>query len=591
MSASSAAQPARLLTSYLGLAARRLVVVRVSHGAVSFLAAFSAALLVLFAADRLTLLPAPLRALVSAAAIVSGVAFLYARVFVVLLRRPGAAGAARVLEQSYAGFGGFALSAAELALARETSPGAASPAFVEMTVEEALKRAAGVAPREAASAKVLVRPALVGVAAALLWLGAALVFPADASAFLARFTDPLGPATYPTRTQIVSVEAPSVLPKDSPFAARVTVKGVVPPEAVLFVKSKGSREEKVYAAGARGRFQFALDRVSASFSFRVEIGDAVSASRFVTVVERPSVVSMAAEVAYPSYTGVGSVTIPGGNVTALAGSNVRIMAAFNKPVKAAEIEFASGQKVPGKFSPDDRRAADRLAADRRAVFEFATFESRQYRVVLCDEFAFTNPDSAVYSLTAVPDASPVVTLSRPSRDLSVVPDAAIPIDAAAVDDYGLMRLDVLYSVERAGKVVARGAIPLWQPAASALSASVRSASTRSASARSASGALTWQLAPLGLLPGDELTYQVQAADNVPDAPNVAESAPKVARVVTPADKLKELEQLNRSIQAALQNASRRQEESKAALARGDAARGDAARGDAARAALQAEGSR
>jgi hypothetical protein len=551
MSVPSAPQPVRLLSSYLGLAARRLVVVRLSHGAVSFLATFSAAFLVLFAADRLTLLPGALRALVSAAAIVFAVAFLYARVLVVFLRRPGAAGAARVLERRHAGFGGFALSAAELALAEHERPGAASHTFVEMTVEEALKRAAAVAPREAASAKVLVRPALLGIAAALLWIGAALAFPADVSAFVARFTHPLGGAMYPTRTQIVSIEAPSVLPKDSPFAARVTVKGVVPGEAVLFVKPRGSREERLYAAGTKGVFQFALERVSASFSFRVEIGDAVSPDRFVNVVERPAVVGMIAQVAYPSYTGVGIVTIPSGNVTALAGSAVGIVAAFNKPVKTAELEFASGEKVAGEFA----------LGGRAAVFAFALFESQEYRVALSDEFAFTNPDSPPYSLTAVPDAAPVVTLSRPSRDLSVVPDAVLPLDAAAVDDYGLTHLDVSYSVARAGKTVARGTVPLWQPGAVA---------------RSASAARTWELGALGLEPGDELTYQVQAADNVPDAPNIGASAARVARVVTPADKLKELEQLNRSIQAALQNASRRQEEARATLAR---------------AAVQAEGSR
>ncbi len=519
-----------------------MAAVRTARGALEIIGVGGLAAAALFAADRVTLIPGAARLVITSLFCVTAVAFLYARVAAPALRRPTPTEAARALEARYAQLGGFALSAAQLALSPETASSGPSETLVEMTVEEALRRTQGTDPRKAANAKVINRPLAATLLALSLWTAAGLFLPADTAAFLRRFTDPLGAAAYQTRTRIVSITvmplwAGGVMPKDESFDAEVKVEGLLPAEAVFEVTGEDKRRNRIYSQGDVGRYTMTLERVSASFSFHVVVGDARSEERFYKVVPRPAVETIEAEAAYPSYTGVGRVTMPTGDITAAVGSTATVTASFNKPVGHTSVKFDSGGYVEG-------RPADDL---RSAVYEFDVKESDSYRIVLQDEYGFGNMDDARWQVRAVEDASPMVTLTRPGRDMTVVADAVIPLEAQASDDYGVERLFAAYSVRRGGAVVSQGTIPMTQA---------------DGGRRSASASVKWKISGLVLAEGDEVRYWAEANDNHPDMPHVARSDDRAVRVVSVAEKLSELEQISRQVQGKIFDAAARQEKAR-----------------------------
>ena len=516
------------------------MVIGAAAGAFSVSGHAALVLAALFAADRLTDLPAPLRALASAALAVATIACLYAKSAVYVVRPPGAAAAAAALERKYPALGGFALSAAELAFAPSARSSAPSPQLVDMAVEEASSRSALLSAAGAVPLSGALRQAVLAAVATAVWVTAAGLFPAESAVFLRRMADPFGGAAYPTRTRIVAIDAPHLLPKDAPFAAKVLLEGALPEQAEFRFRPDGGRTNSIRAGGNNGLYECRLERVGASFSLSVEAGDAHSSGIRVEVVERPAVTSLGARVEYPSYCGAAPATVSGGGITALAGSRVTLVAEFNKPVASARLDFAGGSEVEGRMTDDASSAA----------FEFALTSDDSYRVRLTDGHGFSDIDSPVYPVRALADALPNVLLAKPSRDLTVVAGAVVPLEVEASDDYGIVALAVEYRVSRGSATgQGRGELEGFESAG-----------------RAARGSWKWGLGGLSLAPGDEIEFWVSASDNCPYRGGEARSAVRRLKVVTIAEKLAEIEQLKRAAQAVVQNAARKQEASMESIA-------------------------
>ena len=523
------------LEKRLAAAAARMLRRDLARGALFVAGAVGLVAMGVFAADRLTLFPAVLRFVVTAALLVALVSSVYVKLIVPLVRKPGPVEAARALEAAFPQLGDFCLSAAELAVAPTPRSSAPSAEFVRMTVEEASARAARLQIARAVPMRPLAGPLAAAALAVVMWGAALAVFPEDCAAFAARFADPFAAVYDPTRTRITLVSAPRVLPKEATFTANAVVRGLMPDEAAFRIVPEGGRGRTIYASGKAGRYTLTLERVTDSFSFLVEAGDARSGPYPVRVVERPAVVSLRAEAAYPAYTGVGKVTLAGGNVKALAGSAAVLFASFNKPVRVAWLALEGGGAIRCVLAGDGKSA------------EFAFDVSRpfKYKVALIDEYGIVDTETAVYSVTPEPDAAPVVTLSRPSRDLTAVPAAVIPIEAAATDDYGVTAVGIRYALKRAGAPARDGDLLLC---------------AQDPPVRGASASSKWDLSALALSPGDELTYSVFALDNVPGAPQAGASPARTVRIVSVAAKVAEIQELNRQLQANLNTLRRKQAE-------------------------------
>lgn len=496
-------------------------------------------LLFLFAVDRHCLLPATVRAGAAATLLGFTATLLYSKSLVYILRRTDKRQAARALEASHPEFGGLALSAAELSLGEATRSSVPSREFAQLTVDAAAARAQRACEASAVPLGPIFIPVAMVLAVACAWGITATARPRDVSVFLGRVFDPASGVLYEGRTRIVAVEYPAAVARGGGFTATASVAGVVPEYAVFRVMDAAGTETAVTAASRDGRFDASLERVMKGFDFYVTAGDARSAKYAVEVVDRPAVTSVSARITPPAYTGLAEVRLPGGDIQAPKGSTVELGASFSKSVRWAEIVFEDGARVPATMGEGSTGAR----------FTFPADKTQTYRMALVDEAGFVDSGSMLYAVTADADAAPGVEVLRPTRDMTVVNDARLPIHYRASDDYGLSALELLCSVRRGG-----------------VTEELRLPVTPAPSGRTAAGSFEYDFRRLALSAGDEVTFRLRATDNLPGEAQSGESGAFSVLVVTAAEKLEEIERISARAQAAVRSAARSQEESIAALA-------------------------
>ena len=115
-----------------------------------------------------------------------------------------------------------------------------------------------------------------------------------------------------------------------------------------------------------------------------------------------------------------------------------------------------------------------------------------YRLVLADRDGVGNPGDTEYFIRTLEDRPPDVRLLKPATDRSVTRLEEVDIEAQAEDDYGVDRLDLVYSVKGGAERV----VPLNIARASV----------------NVTGRHTLFLEELDVQPGDFVSYYVRARD-------------------------------------------------------------------------------
>jgi len=521
------------LRAFLRAVARRRLAAAIIEGFAFSTSLVGLAALVLFAADRLTFFPPALRLVLSLGLVAVTGWILFTRVARPALRAACAVGAAAFLEERFGELDGFVLSAAQLRVAPSARSSAPSPSLVDETVAEAARRLGQKTPADAVGLAPPMRRTLAFAAVAVLWAAAFSAFRADVAIFFARFVRPTADIRYPARTRIISIKAPAVLPEGGVFSVEVAAEGFLPQQAAVKIDD-GTARRVIYAERLDGgRYAASLASVRRDFVFSVALAGAVSRKRAVRVVPPPRLVGMTCLIEYPAYVELPAVEVPGGDFIALEGSRARAKMHFNKPVKSAAAVFEDGRRIEAV------RSGDALAAD----FQFRVSAPTSYRVLLRDEHGFTNDADSTYNVRVRADAAPMVALTRPDRDLTVVPDAVIPVEGEAGDDSAVHIVTLEYTVERDGGGGEKGRLIL-------------DAST--GSRRSVKVDYLWDLSTLKLQPGDRLTWRLAAEDDFPGGPNRSESRARRAHVVSVEAKLAELDRLSGRIAGNLRGIERRQ---------------------------------
>lgn len=268
------------------------------------------------------------------------------------------------------------------------------------------------------------------------------------------------------------------------FTLNVGVTGAARP-AEMSIRYGGGERRLSRTAGRGDEFQHKFEQPQGDVTFQLQGAGFNSPEYRLTVLERPNLRDFKVNVTYPAYTGKAAETIAnGGNLTVPEGSMVRW-----------EFATAATEELALVF----QNPSETLAAHHEAGTFVATrrvLRSQPYLLRLKNP-ASLNRDPISYQLTAVPDLPPTLSLEAFA---DTVTRRYLAMGGTVRDDYGLTRLELHYSLRRAGdKSPAAGAarsIPIALPRESA-----------------GTYAYTWNLNPLNLRPGDRLEYFVEAWDN------------------------------------------------------------------------------
>ena len=278
-------------------------------------------------------------------------------------------------------------------------------------------------------------------------------------------------------------------------------------------------DDGVYHAAVDAKVPDAVGSAAAATTGQIKIWTEAGDGRFdaapVRVVQRLSIARVEAFVTPPPYAGQQPVRIDltQNPATMTVGSTVRLLATFSKPLDAnrsVTTELLTG----GKGAPFHWTAASATAV--QATFTAAT--STRFHLRATDADGVTNTAAEEFELIVRPDQNPTVMIENPRRNEDRTPQATVPLQAVAEDDFGIASVTLV--VDRLGDKK-RWEVPLVQNAAAAAGVQwVRVDTTNSAGGGDLvrfRANYSWDLATAmpkaDLKPGDVLDYYLLVADN------------------------------------------------------------------------------
>jgi hypothetical protein len=239
-----------------------------------------------------------------------------------------------------------------------------------------------------------------------------------------------------------------------------------------------SSEMTALSAGA---FAFSFESVHAPFRYRVEADGLRSPVYQVSVTRVPRVTSIDVDYVFPPALGLEPRTeTDGGDIYAPAGTSVRLRVHTDVPAPGGRLSLSDGSAI--ELGPEGEVLSGALTVEADA----------SYRVALTDEAGRTDPGDTEYFIRILNDRPPEIRVRRPARDRDVTPLEEVDVEAEAHDDFGLERLELVYSVGGGPE----RAVPF--PIAPG--------------AKAASATHTMFLEDLDVRPGDFVSYYVRARD-------------------------------------------------------------------------------
>lgn len=333
--------------------------------------------------------------------------------------------------------------------------------------------------------------------------------PKDALTSVQRLFLPVAKTQVATRTTISNIT-----PEDTKIVAGETllveadILGQTPQLVTLFYSTadqefldqplemqrveEGAPRYQAILGGDRGR------GVMQPLTYRIEAGDARTRDYRVDVAEPPSAKVEQVAYSFPAYMKLDAKTIASGNIDGWEGSKVIVSATTNVAVSSALVVLTDDENPRGKGEEIRMSIKDgkHLTAEWNLEFRSDGTYARFYHIDCITESGESDPHPVVQTIKIKDDQRPEVALLHPSQDLERPANAIVPLLIKASDPDFQLRF-VTLKVEKSGE-------------------EIHSASLLDEEAQQFEGTHDLkleQLADLGLKPGEEILYWIEARDN------------------------------------------------------------------------------
>jgi hypothetical protein len=303
------------------------------------------------------------------------------------------------------------------------------------------------------------------------------------------------------------------------LTVHVTAEGRIPSDVRLRSWRGSTEREDVLVVSGTNSYRHTFTNVREPLKFQAFSGRVLSEVGAVDVLEAPAVGNFRLRYQYPDYTRLPSKIEEGsGHIEALAGSEVRIEMAANKPVADGQLVFDDNTQLPLHVR------ADRLLQTTAIVTK-----PGGYRVQVRDEHGFTNQDNLHYRVDVIPDVAPQVDLLAPEPEVEIEEARVVALEYEARDDFGVRHLTLVYRTGQLGEkrlVIDR----------------IDEVATRY------SGKYYWDVTDLFGGPGEAVTYYLEVWDNdTVSGPKRGVSATHVLRIRGREEEHRRLDELQQQV--------------------------------------------
>jgi len=233
---------------------------------------------------------------------------------------------------------------------------------------------------------------------------------------------------------------------------------------------------------AEGRYAFMMFDLESSTEYFVEANGVRSELFRIAVSDLPYVRQIDLEYLFPEYTGLSPQKVEdGGDVAALRGTKVKVVVHPTVQVPGGSLRVEG--KGPMPLEPDENGSLSATLNVDADGF---------YRIELQGFDGNSRPASPDYAIEVLSDQPPSVVISKPGRDSKVSPIEEVFAEVKAEDDYGLSRVELVYSVNGSEEKV----VPLYGGGRK----------------KEMVAGHTFFLEDFGLAPGDFISYFARATD-------------------------------------------------------------------------------
>ncbi len=328
--------------------------------------------------------------------------------------------------------------------------------------------------------------AMVAVAAILLFVLGPAYLRHALSALLVLSGDVEAAAPY--RIEVTPGNA--TVPRGADQTITAHLSGFDADQASLMVKKTpdAAYERVPLLKGEDGKYEGMLFDLAAPVEYMVEANGVRSGIYTLKVVELPYVQHLELEYHFPAYTGLAPQKMEeGGDIAVLKGTEVRLRAVPTMEAKGGEIVLSDTARTP--LAPVSEAGSPAPLAGAFKV------ESKGfYRIELDGPSGERLPASPQYTIDALADRAPTVSIAKPGRDTQASPIEEVFVEARAEDDFGVRDLDLVYSVNGAAEKTLR----------------LFDGKKRLAEVTAGH---TFYLEELDVKPGDFVSYYAKAVDN------------------------------------------------------------------------------
>jgi hypothetical protein len=362
-----------------------------------------------------------------------------------------------------------------------------SPALVNRLYHDANSVSASLDVRNVIRRSRLLLYGGAALASLLLFAGVLKFGPREISEGVAQLVTPTTLAASPNAMSIKVKPGTARVPKGSDQDITATLVNFDSQTVTIFARPLGSKEDfqgqAMEPAKARSDYRFSIFNIQDSVEYFVESNTVRSEVYKLNVVDLPYVKQLDLSLNFPAFTNLPAKTIEdGGDIAALKGTIATVTAKLSGKVRAARIVFADGKKSEMRVQGSDFVGELTVSGDTSYYIELVSTDGEAYR------------GSNEYDVSVLADQPPVISFDKPGRDKKATNLEEVFTQARAEDDYGVVSMDLHFSVNGGQEKT----VNLQQL-------------TRE-SARSLSGAYTFFLEEYNLKPGDFISYYAKARD-------------------------------------------------------------------------------
>jgi hypothetical protein len=417
-------------------------------------------------------------------ALLAGLATLYFALVHPLLKRISDSRIARLIEERTFGTEDRLVAAIEYSKENNSN---ISPAIINRLQSDANRASANVNLRDVIRRSRLLTYASAAVASLLIFAGVLKWGPREIAEGVTQLVTPTTFASSANAMSIKVKPGTARVPKGSDQDIVATLVNFDSQVVTVYARPLGSKGDwqgqTMEPAKARTDFRYSIFNIQDSVEYFVESNTIRSEVFKLNVVDLPFVKQLDLSLNFPAFTHLPTKVIEdGGDIAALKGTVTTITARLSGKIRAARIVFPEGKKI------------EMHSEGANFVGELTVNTDTSYFIELVSNDGETYRGSNEYDVTILEDQPPTISFDKPGRDKKATNLEEVFTQARAEDDYGVVSMDLHFSVNGGDEK------------------SVNLQQLTRESARSLTGAYTFFLEEYKLKPGDFISYYAKARD-------------------------------------------------------------------------------